>query len=207
MVRGLGAALVRESAKQRPSFSTIRLSLEAAVRVAGVLLLMLALVVPLDYPSRATVPSVQTASPPRGSWEGLAIIVNHKNPVGNLTLWQLREIFLGERQWWPSRRRVVLCALPAGTAERQTVLRVVYAMNDKDFDKYFLWGMFRGEFVTSPTILRTPKDVRRFVASTPGAVAYLRVSDLDNSVKVLRINNLRPEDDGYPLRLRVRPSK
>ena len=137
----------------------------------------------------------------------MAIIVNHKNPVGNLTLWQLREIFLGERQWWPSRRRVVLGALPAGTAERQTVLRVVYAMNDKDFDKYFLWGMFRGEFVTSPTILRTPKDVRRFVASTPGAVAYLRVSDLDNSVKVLRINNLRPEDDGYPLRLRVRPSK
>src|SRR5215468_12055135 len=168
---------------------------------------MLALVVPLNCSSRATVPSVRTASPPRGSWEGLAIIVNTKNPVGNLTLWQLREIFLGERQWWPSRRRVVLCALPAGSAERQTVLRVVYAMNDKDFDKYFLWGLFRGEFVTSPTILGTPKDVRRFVANTPGAVAYLRAADLDSSVKVVTIDSLRPEDDGYPLRLRVRPSK
>jgi ABC-type phosphate transport system substrate-binding protein len=177
------------------------------VKVAGVFLLVLALGVPLDCASRATVPSVQTASPSRGSWEGLAIIVNVNNPVGNLTLGQLREIFLGERQWWPNGRRVILGALPAGTAERQTVLRVVYAMNNKDFNKYFLWGMFRGEFVTSPTILRTPKDVRRFVANTPGAVAYLRASDLDSSVKVVRIDSLRPEDDGYSLRLRVRSSK
>lgn len=177
------------------------------MKVAGVVFLALALGVPLECPSRATIPSVQTAPAARGSWEGLAIIVNSQNPVCNLTLWQLRQIFLGERQWWGNGRRVVLGAFPSGSAERQTVLRIVYDMNDRDFDKYFLWGMFRGELVTSPTILRTPKDVRRFVAKTRGAVAYLRASDLDNSVKVVRINNLRPEDDGYPLRLRVRDSK
>lgn len=188
--------------------STIRLfSTEAAVKVAGVLLLLLALSVPLDRPSFATIPSVQAASSPRGSWEGLAIVVNSKNPTDNLSLWQLRHIFLGERQWWPNKRRIILVDLPQGSAERQTVFRVVYAMNDKDFDKYFLWGMFRGEFVTSPTILGTPKDVRRFIATSPGAVAYLRVSDLDNSVKVLRINGLLPDDDGYPLRLHARQSK
>lgn len=176
------------------------------MKVAGVVLLVLALGVPLDCPSRATIPSVRTARSARVSWEGLAIIVNSRNPVSNLTLWQLRQIFLGERQWWDNGRRVVLGAFPSGSVERQTVLRVVYDMNDRDFDKYFLWGMFRGEFVTSPTVLRTPKDVRRFVARTPGAVAYLRASDLDSSVKVVRINNLRPEDDGYPLRLRVRGS-
>jgi hypothetical protein len=188
--------------------STIRpLCTEAAVKLAGVLLLLLALSVPLDRPCFATIPSVQTAYSPRGSWEGLAIVVNSKNPTDNLTLWQLRHIFLGERQWWPNKRHIVLVDLPQGSAERQTVLRAVYAMNDKDFDKYFLWGMFRGEFVTSPTILGTPKDVRKFVATNPGAVAYLRVSDLDNSVKVVHINGLLPDDDGYPLRLRVRQSK
>lgn len=177
------------------------------MKVAGAVLLVLALGVPLECPSRATIPTVQTDPSARASWEGLAIVVNSQNPVSNLTLWQLRQIFLGERQWWGNGRRVVLGAFPPGSAERQTVLRVVYHMNDRDFDKYFLWGMFRGELVTSPTILRTPKDVRRFVAKTPGAVAYLRASDLDSSVKVIRINNLRPEDDGYPLRLRARGPK
>lgn len=174
------------------------------MKVASVLLLILALTVPVARLSPATTPTVQTATTPRGSWEGLAIVVNNRNPIANLPLWELRRIFLGERQWWPNGRRVVLVSLPPGTAERQTVLRVVYAMNDRDYDKYFLWGMFRGELVTSPTILRTPNDVRRFVSLTPGAVAYLRASDLDKSVKVVRINGLRPEDDGYPLHLRVR---
>lgn len=177
------------------------------MKVASVLLLMLALSVPVAPLSPASTPAVQTASTARGSWEGLAIVVNSRNPIANVALWELRQIFLGERQWWPSGGRVVLVALPPGSAERQTVLRVVYAMNDRDYDKYFLWGMFRGEFVTSPTLLRTPSDVRRFVSVTPGAVAYLRASDLDKSVKVVRINGLRPEDDGYPLRLRVRQAK
>jgi len=45
------------------------------------------------------------------------------------------------------------------------------------------------------------------VGATPGAVGYLRASDVDNSVKVVRVNGLLPEDDGYPLRLRARPPK
>jgi hypothetical protein len=45
------------------------------------------------------------------------------------------------------------------------------------------------------------------VVSTPGALGYLRLSDVDDSVKIVRVNGLLPEDDGYPLRLRVRRPK
>ena len=41
--------------------ATVRWCPEAAVKAAGVFLLVLALGVPVDCPSRATVPSVQTA--------------------------------------------------------------------------------------------------------------------------------------------------
>ncbi|SRR6266436_1020804 len=87
------------------------------------------------------------------------------------------------------------------------MLRVIYRMNDSDLDKYFFLREYQGEFSTYPTALATPGEVRRFVSNTPGAVGYLRVSDVDNSVKVVRVNGLLPGDDSYTLRLRARPAK
>lgn len=175
----------------------------------GVLLFMMAVGAPLHEALSETY-SLQTprsATAPTTSWEGLAIVVNPKNPVSNVTFWQLREIFSGERRWWSNHRRVRLVALPRGAAERQTVLRTLYRMNDNDLDKFFFFGVYRGEFTTSPTTLASPGEVKKFVASTPGAIGYLRASDVGTSLKVVRINGLLPEDDGYPLRLHTRWAK
>ena len=87
------------------------------------------------------------------------------------------------------------------------MLQVVYRMNDIDLDRYFFWRDYQGEFSMYPTILSTPAEVRKFVSNTPGAIGYLRASDVDNSVKVVRVNGLLPGDDGYPLRLRARVAK
>jgi hypothetical protein len=38
-------------------------------------------------------------------------------------------------------------------------------------------------------------------------MGYLRASDVDDSVKVVRVNGLLPEEDGYPLRVRARQRK
>jgi hypothetical protein len=80
-------------------------------------------------------------------------------------------------------------------------------MDDATLDKYFLYQVFKGETSTSPTTLQTPADVKKFVVSTPGAMGYLRASDVDDSVKVVRVNGLLPEEDGYPLRVRARQRK
>jgi ABC-type phosphate transport system substrate-binding protein len=150
-------------------------------------------------------PLASTATRP--PWEGLAIVVNRNNPTGNLTLAQLRALFLGEKRWWSNRRRVQLAAMRRGTPERKTVLRIIYKMDDRELNKYFLYQAFKGEPSTSPATLKTPGDVKKFVGSTPGAVGYLRASDVDDSVKVVRVNGLLPGDDGYPLRLRSRPPR
>jgi hypothetical protein len=80
-------------------------------------------------------------------------------------------------------------------------------MNEQDFGAYFLFEVFRGELSTSPTTLQTPTEVKKFIATTPGAVGYVRASDVDDSVKVVRVNGLLPGDDGYPVRLSSRQTK
>jgi phosphate transport system substrate-binding protein len=178
------------------------------MKVVGVFILVLAVVFPSGNASSASLARLSMATnPSRASWEGLAIVVNRKNPTSNLTLTQLRAIFLGEQKWWPHRHRVVLSAMRRGTPERAAVLRVIYKMDERDLNNYFLYQAFKGEAPMPPAILRTPGDVRKFVGTTPGAVGYLRASDVDDSVKVVRINGLLPGDDGYPMRLRARPPK
>jgi len=149
----------------------------------------------------------QSTAPRTSAWEGLAIVVNRNNPIDNVSLWQLRDLFLGEKKWWSCKRRVVVVALPRGAAERQTIHRVVDHMNDADLDKYYFFGIYRGELVELPITQATPKDVRAFVSAHPGAIGYVRASDLDDSLKVVRVNGLLPDDDGYPLRLPKRPAK
>jgi ABC-type phosphate transport system substrate-binding protein len=178
------------------------------MKVVGVLILMLAVVFPSGNASSEILsPLSMSGNDSRVSWEGLAIVVNRQNPTSNLSLAQLRTLFLGERKWWSKRHRVVLSAMQRGTPERASVLRIVYKMDERDLNNYFLYQVFKGEGPFAPVILRTPADVRKFVGTTPGAVGYLRASDVDDSVKVVRVNGLLPDDDGYPMRLRARLPK
>ena len=176
--------------------------------VRGVVLLAAVTLLSLGASGRASSPiQPHAATSSRTVWEGLAIVVNPKNPVADLSLAQLRAVFLCERHWWPNRRHIVLSGMRRGTPERQTVLRVIYRMDDRSLDHYFLYQSFKGEAPVPPTTLRSAADIKKFVSSNLGAVGYLRASEVDNTVKVVRVNGLLPEDDGYPLRLRARPIK
>jgi len=138
------------------------------------------------------------------AWESIAIVVNRNNPVNNVSLSQLQEMFFGDRRWWSHSQPITLLAMGRGSAERETVLRGIYKMDEKAYEKYFYFEVFRGELANAPTTIKKAKDVKRHVSRTAGALGYIRASDVDESVKVLRIDGLLPDDDGYPLRLRAR---
>jgi hypothetical protein len=72
-------------------------------------------------------------------------------------------------------------------------------MNDDQFKVHFLRGLYTGEILVSPKTLSTPLGVRRFIFNVPGAIGYLRQSDVDATVKVIRIDELLPGDRGYRL--------
>lgn len=136
-----------------------------------------------------------------GSEQSLAIIVNQSNPVENFSLSELRKIFLGQRSHWPNGRRITLVMLDPAQAEHKVILREIYNMNEKDLSNYFIQGVFTGAVLVSPKTLPTPAEALKFVFNVPGAIGYVRASDLDGSVKVLRIDGHLPDDKDYKLRL------
>jgi ABC-type phosphate transport system substrate-binding protein len=145
--------------------------------------------------------------PPAASEQNLAIVVNRSNPTENLSMAELRKIFLGERSHWPNGRRITLVMIEPGQLERDAVLRLIYQMSENDFNNHFLRGLFTGEVFVSPKTLATPVGVRKFIFNVPGAIGYLRATDVDATVKVIRIDERLPEDKGYGLHVPPRPPK
>src|SRR5947207_6785090 len=58
--------------------------------------------------------------PQIASEQSLAVVVNLSNPVQNLSIPELRRIFLGERSHWPNGRRITLVMMEPGEPERSS---------------------------------------------------------------------------------------
>jgi ABC-type phosphate transport system substrate-binding protein len=145
--------------------------------------------------------------PPAPSELNLAIVVNISSSIENLSMTELRKIFLGERSHWPNGRRITLVMMEPGQPERAAVISLICQMNESDFKNHFLHGLFTGDVLVSPKTLATPVGVRKFIFNVPGAIGYLRATDVDASVKVIRVDERLPEDKGYKLHLPPRSSK
>ena len=75
-------------------------------------------------------------------------------------------------------------------------------MGEDDYAKYFLQATFTGLVQAAPRPLASPGAMRQFVAGTPGAIGYLRASDVDDSVKIVKVDGKSPGDPDYKLKLK-----
>jgi ABC-type phosphate transport system substrate-binding protein len=147
--------------------------------------------------AQATAPS----QPRSNASQSLAIVVNRSNPINNLSFSELRKIFLGEHSHWTNGHRIAIAMLDYGQPERQTVLRLIYRLDENGYQNHLLRGMFLGDVFVAPKTLASPLILRKFVFNAPGAIGYLRASDVDDTVKVVRIDGLLPDNKDYRLQI------
>jgi hypothetical protein len=165
-------------------------------------ILVIVVVISLALPRDQRAQAASSVPDARGNpSQSLAIVVNRSNPIDNLSFAELRKIFLGDRNHWPNGHRIAIAMLEYGQPERRAVLRLIYRMDEKAYEDYLLRGMFRGDVFVAPKTLTSPTIVRKFVFNAPGGIGYLRARDVDESVKVVRIDGLLPEDKGYRLQI------
>ena len=133
--------------------------------------------------------------------EALAIIVNKANPVSELSLEDLRKYFRLERDRWSNDKKITVVMLPAGTPERELVLREIYHFTEGEFSQFFIQKSFAGRGGSAPKELINSVNVRKFVFNVPGAIGFIRAGEVDDSVKVLRVGGRAPTDKDYPLKI------
>lgn len=119
----------------------------------------------------------------------LVFVVNRKNPVATLSVADVRMMLLGERSHWPNGARVTVVMRDPDEPERDAVIRLVCKMDDRSYTRMVLRAVFTAELQSAPKLLGTPAGVMRFIYNVPGAIGYVRASEVDDSVKIVRLSD------------------
>jgi ABC-type phosphate transport system substrate-binding protein len=144
-----------------------------------------------------------SVSPVEAAGDPIVVIVNNANPIDNLTIGELKKLFLGDRSRWDTGKAVAPVMLAPGAPERAAFLKIVCGMNDADLGKYFLQAAFTGKSVTPPKEVGSAAAIRSFVAGSPGAIGFLKSSDLpagDTTVKAVKVDTTA-SDPAYKIKM------
>ena len=114
------------------------------------------------------------------AYDSLVIIVHPDNPISNLSLIELRDIFQGRTfDWTPF----------GGTAEVIPVSREASSIARQLFEE----RVMSGRAVTQNSVLKSSaREVVNYVARTPGAIGYVPISQVGANVKVVSLEGVTP---------------
>ncbi len=129
----------------------------------------------------------------------VAVVVNTKNPVTNLTLPELRKIMRGEKHAWNGGKPIVIIVRGSDCHERTTLLDLM-KMSETDYKAYWRSQVFRGEATTEPVAVPSNGMQREALALYPGGIALVESQDVKPGMKVISLEGHMPGESQYPLK-------
>jgi ABC-type phosphate transport system substrate-binding protein len=119
-----------------------------------------------------------------------AVVVNKENGVENVTSAHLAKMIRGEIKKWPNGKNILLVLHKASTGEAETLERL-NRMSTAE------WKAFLVAHRDSIVFVETDADVLKTVQAEPGAVGFIEVHSVDNTVNVVHVDGKLPMEFGY----------
>jgi ABC-type phosphate transport system substrate-binding protein len=143
-------------------------------------------------------------TPAEAAGDSIVVIVNNSNPIDNLSMGELKKLFLSDRSRWDTGKAVAPVMLAPGAPERTSFLKIVCGMSDADLSKYFMQAAFTGKSATPPKEVGSAGAVKAFVAGSPGAIGFVKAGDLPSgatTVNAVKVDGAAASDAGYKLKM------
>lgn len=126
--------------------------------------------------------------------DGLAVVVHPSNPVEALSIEQISDIYVGNVTRWSELgvegpRDIIAVSRDSSSGTYESFKEMVIQMHGKDQDRDY-----------GATVLKQASNaaVKSTVASSPGAIGYIGLGYVDDSVKVIGIIGLNGGDPVTP---------
>jgi hypothetical protein len=127
----------------------------------------------------------------------IAVVVNSSNPIDDISVVELKKIFMGQKQSWPGNIPMKLLVRGAGAHERQALLRLL-GMSERDYKQYWTTQMFRGDTQFEPITVASNSVQKQAVNTFAGAIALMTAGEAKTGMKVIKIDGHLPGEADYP---------
>jgi hypothetical protein len=129
----------------------------------------------------------------------LAIVVSKNSPLTNISLYELKHLYLGELVTGPDGKRLIPLNQTPPSRERLSFDAAVLGMSIEQQAGYWIDRRIRG-MSGSPRSVDSGDLAQRVAARLEGTVTYLPFSAVRPDVKIVRVDGKLPTDPDYPIR-------
>ena len=120
----------------------------------------------------------------------MAVVVNKDNNVGNITAVHLSKMFRSEVKKWADGKAVILVLHKNSAGETETLERLA-KISAAELKALIA---ARKDFIL---MADSDADVLKTVQSTPGAIGFVELHSVDNTINVVRVDGKLPMESGY----------
>lgn len=113
--------------------------------------------------------------------DGIAVIVNRSNPVSNLSVEQIRDIYTGAITNWNqvggSNAPIAVVSREAGSGTRSAFEEIVG---------------FQGRLLAGANENTSTGAIKAGIAQNPNAIGYISLGSVDDTIKAISVNGVSP---------------
>ncbi|MBI3449611.1 MAG: hypothetical protein HY049_11940 [Acidobacteria bacterium] len=136
-----------------------------------------------------------------GEAEDYLVIVSPDVPVSNLSVDEVRRIFLFREKYWKAGLQVTIILSDEGLETGSLLLQKVYRMDYVALRRLILERLYQGEIDLAPKVVSSDRVAADYVAAGHGLITIARASAAQKKpVKILSVDGLAAGAPGYPLR-------
>lgn len=130
--------------------------------------------------------------------DSLAVVVARNSPLRELSQFELKKLYLGSKLTNPSGKPIMPLNQVTQSPDRVAFDALVLGMTPEEAAKYWIDRKIRGQS-GAPEGVRSDELLQRIIMQREHSVAYVRVDQLLEGVRVISIDGARPGDAGYRL--------
>lgn len=129
--------------------------------------------------------------------EPIAVVVNKQNPAIELSSPELRRIYESKMFNWQDGAKIIPINRESTSQIRITFSKIVHGKDPEEMKVY--WYGERYKAAQQPIVQGSSALIKKVVSTNAGAIGYVYLSEVDDTVKVLKIDGLAPGEGGYTL--------
>lgn len=127
----------------------------------------------------------------------IAVVVHENNPTSNLSMHELKLIYLGKATNFPKGAEIELLEFRSSSSE---FYKLALNMSKREVRKHWLKKVFSGDHAEPPIKFDDIDEVRSRICKSKSSICFIDIEDVQECMKILSIDELKPDDEDYPLR-------